>query len=100
MRAGIVIERDLELNANQLWAPGPDYPALDEIDLESVLLHELGHMAGNKRHLARCSNSPMGKALGAGEWWRGSRDKWFGGCSTSARASSLKKLEHRVVLVD
>jgi hypothetical protein len=99
MRAGIVIERDLELNANQLWAAGPEYPALDEIDLESVLLHELGHMAGNKRHLARCSNSPMGKALGAGEWWRGSRDKWFGGCLTSARASSLK-LEHRVVRLD
>jgi hypothetical protein len=38
----------------------------------------------------------MGKSLGAGEWWRGSRDKWFGQCSTSARASSLK-LEHRVV---
>jgi len=101
IRAGVVIERDLELNANENWAAGPDYPALDEVDLESVLLHELGHMAGNKRHLVRCSNSPMGKALGAGEWWRGSRDKWFGGCSTSARASSLKKsLEHRVVLVD
>jgi hypothetical protein len=101
IRAGIVVERDLELNANENWAAGPDYPGLDEVDLESVLLHELGHMAGNKRHLARCSNSPMGKALGDGEWWRGSRDKWFGGCSTSARASSLKKsLEHRVVLVD
>ena len=96
IRAGVVIERDLELNANQNWAAGPDYPALDEFDLESVLLHELGHMAGNKKHLARCTNSPMGKKLGAGEWWRGSRDKWFGNCSTSARASSLT-LEHRVV---
>ena len=96
VRAGVVIERDLELNVNQNWAAGPAYPALDEIDLESVLLHELGHMAGNKKHLARCTNSPMNKALGAGEWWRGSRDKWFGQCATSARASSLK-LVHRVV---
>jgi hypothetical protein len=96
MRGGVVIERDLELNADQNWTAGPNYPTLDQIDLESVLLHELGHMAGNKRHLSRCTNSPMGKSLGAGEWWRGSRDKWFGQCSTSARASSLK-LEHRVV---
>ncbi len=97
VRAGVVIERDLELNADQNWSAGPDYPALDQIDLESVLIHELGHMAGNKRHLGRCTNSPMGRALGAGEWWRGSRDKWFGQCSTRARASSLKTLEHRVV---
>lgn len=100
MRAGFVVERDLELNADQNWTAGPDYPTLDEIDLESVLLHELGHMAGNKRHRTRCSNSPMGSALGAGEWWRGSRDKWFGQCSTRARASSLKTLEHRVVRLD
>ena len=99
MRAGVVVERDLELNADQNWSAGPDYPALDEIDLESVLLHELGHMAGNKRHLARCVNSPMGRSLGAGEWWRGPRDKWFGQCRSSARSSALT-LEHRVVRLD
>ena len=65
------------------------------------MIHELGHLAGNKRHRGRCANSPMIEALGAGEWWRGARDKWFGQCSTGARTSSLRKtLEHRAVLVD
>ena len=29
IRDGVVIERDLELNAGQNWAAGPDYPGLD-----------------------------------------------------------------------
>jgi hypothetical protein len=88
VRAGRVVERDLALNSAEDWAAGPDYPGLSQIDLESVLLHELGHMAGNKRHRPRCANSPMIKALGAGEWWRGARDHWFADCSGAARASS------------
>ena len=80
VKRGKVVESDLALRADENWAAGPDYPALDEVDLESVLLHELGHMAGNKKHRARCTNSPMIEALGAGEWWRGARDKWFGDC--------------------
>jgi len=98
VRAGKVVERDLALREGENWAPGPDYPGLDQIDLESVMLHELGHMAGNKKHTARCANSPMGEALGAGEWWRGPRDKWFGACG--AHASSVGTLAHRVVVVD
>jgi hypothetical protein len=97
---GRVVERDLSLRADENWSAGPDYPALDQIDLESVLLHELGHMAGNKHHRARCSNSPMIDALGAGEWWHGARDHWFGECSGSARAASAGALEQRVVRVD
>jgi hypothetical protein len=100
MRRGKVVERDLALRAEEQWSAGPDYPGLDQIDVESVLLHELGHMAGNKKHTARCANSPMDEALGAGEWWRGKRDKWFGNCSSGARASSLRTLVHRVVRVD
>jgi hypothetical protein len=83
---------------NQNWAAGPGYPALDQIDLESVLLHEVGHMAGTKRHRKPCANSPMVEVLGAGEWWRGPRDKWFGDCSRVASASSAGKLVHRLVL--
>jgi hypothetical protein len=99
IKRGKVIESDLALRAGENWAPGPGYPALDEVDLESVLLHELGHMAGNKRHTTRCTNSPMIEALGAGEWWRGSRDKWFGACT--ARAASVRKtFVHRIVRVD
>ena len=86
--------------ADENWSAGPDYPALDQIDLESVLLHELGHMAGNKRHRARCSNSPMIESLGAGEWWRGARDHWFGDCASGARASSARTLVRRSVRVD
>lgn len=103
VRNGRVIEQDLALRAGELWGAGPAYPGLDEIDLESVLLHELGHMAGNKQHRSRCANSPLDEALGAGEWWRGARDKWFGGCTATASAASAlstKKLAHRVVAVD
>ncbi len=101
VQRGKVIERDLSLRAKEDWAPGPGYPALDQIDLESVLLHELGHLAGNKRHRAGCTNSPMIESLGAGEWWRGARDKWFGDCSTRARASAARKtFVRRVVRID
>jgi hypothetical protein len=89
LRNGRVVERDLALNTAEDWAAGPAYPGLAQVDLESVMLHELGHMAGNKRHRARCTNSPMIESLGAGEWWRGARDHWFERCSaTVARAAS------------
>ena len=107
MRNGRIVEQDLALRAGENWGAGPGYPGLDEVDLESALLHELGHMAGNKRHRARCVNSPLDEALGAGEWWRGARDKWFGGCSATASAASMtasalsaKRLAHRVITVD
>src|SRR4051812_8008543 len=100
VKRGKVVESDLALNVDENWNAGPDYPALDQVDLASVVLHELGHMAGNKKHRARCSNSPMIEALGAGEWWRGTRDTWFGDCG--ARASSLapKTFTHRIVRID
>jgi hypothetical protein len=101
VKNGRVVESDLALNASENWNAGPDYPALDQVDLESVLLHELGHMAGNKKHKARCTNSPMIEALGAGEWWRGARDKWFGDCgSTAASASVRQTFVHRVIRMD
>jgi hypothetical protein len=99
VKRGKVVERDLALRAGENWSAGPGYPALDEVDLESVLIHELGHMAGNKKHTARCANSPMDEALGAGEWWRGARDKWFGDCGASASAVR-RTFAHRVVRVD
>ena len=99
-RRGRIVERDLALRADENWADGPDYPALDQVDLESVMIHELGHMAGNKRHAARCANSPLDEALAAGEWWRGTRDKWFGDCTSGARASAVRAVVHRVVRID
>jgi hypothetical protein len=100
IKRGTVVERDLALNVNENWNEGPDYPALDQVDLESVVLHELGHMAGNKKHRSRCTNSPMVEALAAGEWWRGTRDKWFGDCGASASSVSRKAFRHRVIRVD
>ena len=102
MSGGRVVEQDLALNPAEDWAAGPGYPALTQVDLESVLLHELGHMAGNKRHRPLCSNSPMIVALGTGEWWRGARDHWFGGCTAAAAraSSSAGLLVHRVLRMD
>ena len=42
----------------------------------------------------------MIEALGAGEWWRGARDKWFGDCAASAASVGSKKFVHRIVRVD
>jgi hypothetical protein len=100
IKRGKVVESDLALNADENWNAGPSYPALDEVDLESVVLHELGHMAGNKRHRVRCTNSPMVEAMAAGEWWRGTRDKWFGDCGASASSAGRKTFRHRVVRID
>jgi hypothetical protein len=100
IKRGRVVESDLALSASENWNAGPDYPALDQVDLESVVLHELGHMAGNKKHRARCTNSPMIEALAAGEWWRGARDKWFGDCGASASSVGRKTFLHRVIRID
>jgi uncharacterized spore protein YtfJ len=41
-------------------------------------------------------------ALGAGEWWRGARDHWFGGCTAAAARVSPAAglLVHRVMRID
>jgi hypothetical protein len=85
---GKVVEQDLTLRAGAAWNAGPGYPDLDQVDLQSVLLHELGHMAGVKKHQKRCTNSPMIESLGSGEWWRGPKDYFFAGCKATASAAS------------
>jgi hypothetical protein len=86
-----VVERDLALAPDVPWAPGPAYPTTEEIDLETVLLHELGHFAGNLRHTpVGCHNTPMVKALGTGEWWRSPTDWHYDDCAGGhARAAGL-----------
>jgi hypothetical protein len=83
-----VVERDLALRPDLPWAPGPAYPTAGEIDLETVLLHELGHFAGNLRHTpVGCHDTPMVSALGPGEWWRSPTDWHYDNCAgASARA--------------
>jgi hypothetical protein len=93
---GKVIERDILLSATANWNAGPGYPDLDQVDLESVLLHELGHFAGVKKHRSHCANSPMIVSLGTGEWWRGPKDHFLSGCSGQA-ASANQLFVRRVV---
>ena len=75
-------ERDLVLRADLPWQPGPAHPDPNEIDLETVLLHEFGHFAGNRGHVQRaCVDTPMIVGLARGEWWRAPGDFSFRGCA-------------------
>jgi hypothetical protein len=47
-RRGGGLERDLILRADIPWEQGPAHPGRARIDLETVLLHEFGHVAGNR----------------------------------------------------
>jgi hypothetical protein len=86
-----LIDRDLAINAEKPWQQGPAYPSRAEYDLESVVIHEFGHLAGN-RHSAMCRNNPMVPALGTGEWWRSPADYDFAQCGISARVSAIRSL--------
>jgi hypothetical protein len=85
-----VVERDLALLPDVSWAQGPAHPTGEEYDLETVVLHELGHWAGNLRHTpVGCHDTPMVKGLAPGEWWRSSSDWHYDACGASrARAAS------------
>ena len=80
-----VVERDLALLPDVPWAQGPAHPTGEEYDLETVILHELGHWAGNLRHTpVGCHDTPMVKGLGPGEWWRSSSDWQYDACDAAA----------------
>jgi hypothetical protein len=85
-----VVERDLALLPDVPWAQGPAHPTGDEYDLETVILHELGHWAGNMRHTpVGCHDTPMVKGLGPGEWWRSPSDWHYDACGAArVRAAS------------
>jgi hypothetical protein len=76
-RAGI--EQDIILDRAMPWQPGPAYPATSQVDLETVLLHEFGHVAGHG-HVSGCVSSPMWTSLTMGDWWRGIDDMRHAGC--------------------
>lgn len=71
-----VVDRDVRISRWLPWQPGPAKPSTDEYDLQSVVIHELGHFAGNRRHVAYCVNSPMIESLDKGEWWHSPTD-WY-----------------------
>jgi hypothetical protein len=78
-------ERDLILRADIPWQDGPDHPTRRQIDLETVLLHEFGHFAGNAFHVPRgCRDTPMVVGLATGEWWRSTTDFSYRACSNTA----------------
>jgi hypothetical protein len=77
-------ERDLILRADLPWEQGPDHPTRARIDLETVLLHEFGHVAGNRIHVPRgCSDTPMVVGLATGEWWRATTDFSYRACNAT-----------------
>jgi hypothetical protein len=75
-------ERDLILRADLPWEDGPAHPTRGRIDLETVLVHEFGHVAGNRFHVPRgCRNTPMVVGLATGEWWRSTADFSYRACN-------------------
>ena len=80
-----VVEKDVQLNPFVKWQEGPAYPAADEYDLESTILHEFGHFSHPliDNHVFGCENSPMIASISPGEFWRDSDDWLRYRCSQS-----------------
>jgi hypothetical protein len=82
-RRGGGVERDLIIRADIPWDEGPDHPTRRQYDLETVILHEMGHFAGNEFHVPRgCRDTPMVVGLARGEWWRSTTDFSYRACNT------------------
>jgi hypothetical protein len=88
-RVGIEItDRDILLRRDVPWALGPVWPTPAQFDLQTTLLHEFGHLAGNMGHAANCSVAPMTPSLAPGDWWRSTLDHRVV-CRPGARSASL-----------
>jgi hypothetical protein len=96
-----VVERDVAFRADVPWEPGPAHPDLGHVDLETAIIHELGHAAGNARHTALgCYDTPMVVGLANGEWWRSPQDWSYRRCTGGTRASTrmaVVRLDEQVV---
>lgn len=80
-----IVEKDVQLNPFAPWEQGPAYPTPAEYDLESTILHELGHFAHplKDNHISGCENTPMIESLAPGEYWRDADDWLRYGCTAS-----------------
>ena len=83
-----ITDRDILVRRDVPWALGPAWPTPEEFDMQTVLLHEFGHLAGNLRHNANCSVAPMTPSLAPGDWWRSTLDHRVV-CRPGARSASL-----------
>jgi hypothetical protein len=90
-----VVERDVAFRTDVPWEAGPAHPDLGHVDLETAIIHELGHAAGNARHAALgCRDTPMVVGLANGEWWRSPQDWSFRSCAAGARAAARMAVVH------
>jgi hypothetical protein len=94
----VYYERDMTINPAFPWNQGPRHPTLAEVDLETVLLHEFGHMAGNLQHATGCRNSPLVDKAGFGEWWRSPSDWYRIGCPSPGQVASVAAATARAVV--
>lgn len=78
-----IVEQDTRFAYGAPWDPGPALPDDRHFDLETVIVHELGHYAGN-HHVRNCRDSPMWVALSPGEWWHSPTDWFQHGCGIAA----------------
>ena len=98
-----VVEEDARFLYGAPWQPGPALPDDRHFDLETVILHELGHYAGN-HHAPNCRDTPMWVALNPGEWWHSPTDWFQHGCGIATVATAppsagrlLVRVHERVV---
>lgn len=91
----VVMERDVIIGLGVPWMKHAEYPSDSQLDLESVVLHELGHMAGNRHHEPRCTNSPLVESLGTGEWWHTPQDWYERTCAGSSAVGARSGARHR-----
>jgi hypothetical protein len=83
-----ITDRDILLRRDVPWALGPAWPTPEQFDLQTTLIHEFGHLAGNLRHAANCDVAPMTPSLAPGDWWRSTLDHRVV-CRPGARSASL-----------
>jgi hypothetical protein len=83
-------ESDVVVQTDASWQAGPTPPTAEQWDLETNLLHELGHVSGLEHVHDRCDpGTPMGVSQGNGDWWHAVDDVFRPSCGTLARATPL-----------
>lgn len=82
-----ILEEDTRLRYDAPWDPGPALPDDRHVDLQTVIIHELGHYAGN-HHVRNCRDSPMWVGLSTGEWWHSPTDWFQHGCGIVTAATA------------